>query len=114
MAPEDDPENDLATDLARTGRELTSGPPCRACGAPMETGFLQVRSGAPIVTEIRWMDPDDRTGGPGETVETLPWGPFGRTHSLRGFRCPECKRLEVAYGPLPPKATPETVAVPRP
>ena len=77
---------------------LTGGPPCRQCGYPMEVGHLVLASGE-LSAHLDWHDPDPaRPGRPGPAVESLPWGPYPGFRQLLGFRCPECKDLELSYG----------------
>ena len=101
----------MAPEVGELARQVTSGPPCRVCGYPMEPGFLHVASGSPLTTSLQWHDEDDAADRPGGSVETLTWGPYGRYHALKGFRCPECRRLEVGYGNQP---APSTRSVPSP
>jgi hypothetical protein len=88
-------------------REVTSGPPCSQCKFPMEPGFLSIRSGGSVIGFLEWSDPALDADRPGQPIEGLPWGAYGRYRALRGFRCPECRRVEVAYGsPSPPVRPP--------
>lgn len=89
---------------------VTSGPPCRICGFPTEPGWLVVRgltaTGAAL-SSLVWHDVSDKSTDParlpplGPAVETLAWGKGGVYHALEGFRCPECKHLELSYGTNP-------------
>jgi hypothetical protein len=97
------PDDDATSIDPGPAREVTSGPPCPGCKFPMEPGFVVLESGGSLAARLGWYDPDPQGARPGEMVETLPWGPLGGTRSLRGFRCPECQRLELWYGtPHPP------------
>ena len=102
-------DHEFLKDAAATAAEVTSGPPCGRCGMAMEPGLVQVRSATSRV-ELLWTDPGPRAGAPGPPVEVLPWGPGGRYHAIRGFRCPECKRLELGYGFTDSEPLPEAKA----
>ena len=103
MSDPDPSDREFLEDAAAVAARATSGPPCRACGFPMEPGLLVVRAAAYMgqsVVNLGWNEPGPRTWTPGPPIEVLPWGPAGTHHALRGFRCPECKRLELEYGPI--------------
>ncbi len=101
----------------RLAQRLTSGPPCRTCGNATEPGWLVVRHGELArfgtgTVAIAWHDVSTKPVAPGHAVppgpevETLAWGKGGSFHALEGFRCPECRHIEVAYGSNPAPLAP--------
>jgi hypothetical protein len=97
MPPQEPPEPEILADDARS---LTSGPKCPRCGFPMEPGFLAVEVGlrSPVGEKVvAWHDPQPEGAGPGPTVDHLrPREERGQPY-LPGFRCPECRLLELRY-----------------
>jgi predicted RNA-binding Zn-ribbon protein involved in translation (DUF1610 family) len=97
MEPQETPEPEI---LAEDARQLTSGPKCPRCGFPMEPGYLSVEVGlrSPVGEKVvAWHDPRPVTGGPGPTVDHLrPMEEVGQPY-LVGFRCPECRVLQLEY-----------------
>ncbi|MCI4335890.1 MAG: PF20097 family protein [Thermoplasmata archaeon] len=88
------PPREEESNLASMAQALSSGPPCPECGAGMEPGYLSLVGRSP---GLIWRDPDPGSGKPGASVESISTV-YSELPSLKGFRCPECRRLSLYYG----------------
>lgn len=68
-----------------------AGSPCPRCGAPIETGFLQVET---FMSGPRWVRRKSMLGLGGDWVAKT--GLTGLVF-LEGWRCGRCRRMTLAY-----------------